>query len=86
MQSRWQTRAACSTITDNNGRQLTPSERADIFFLDENMGRKDHRQTDIAKAICSVCPVRVPCLEFAINGDERGIWGGTTEFERRNMT
>jgi len=39
-----------------------------------------------AKAICDVCPVRGPCLEFAISAREReGIWGGLTARERRRL-
>jgi WhiB family redox-sensing transcriptional regulator len=41
---------------------------------------------DIAKAICDQCPVREACLEFAITEREReGVWGGTTERERRRI-
>ena len=37
-----------------------------------------------AKSICAVCPVRVQCLQHAIDTDERhGIWGGMTPDERR---
>ena len=39
-----------------------------------------------AKAICHTCPVREPCLEYALANRERdGVWGGTTERERRRM-
>ena len=39
-----------------------------------------------AKAICSMCPVRVRCLEFAIVAGERfGIWGGLTTQERKDL-
>ena len=39
-----------------------------------------------AKAICGTCPVRQPCLEYALSRRERdGIWGGATERERRRM-
>lgn len=37
-----------------------------------------------AKAVCAHCPVRVPCLEFALgSGQAFGVWGGTTGEERR---
>jgi len=36
-----------------------------------------------AKAICAVCPVALQCLEHALLRGESGIWGGTTERERR---
>ena len=39
-----------------------------------------------ARAICTVCPVREPCLEYAITAREKqGVWGGLTERERRRM-
>lgn len=40
-----------------------------------------------ALAICSICPVRDECLDHALATNERfGIWGGTTEKERRKLT
>ncbi len=39
-----------------------------------------------AKSICSECPVRLACLEYALAVRERdGIWGGATEKERRRI-
>jgi excisionase family DNA binding protein len=36
-----------------------------------------------AKTICARCPVRKPCLAYAVSIDERhGVWGGTSEGER----
>ena len=38
------------------------------------------------KIICSVCPVAKPCLEYAMkSGEKFGVWGGTSERERRRM-
>ena len=43
-------------------------------------------QTEEAKAICRACPVREPCLDYALSNRERdGVWGGATERERRRM-
>jgi WhiB family redox-sensing transcriptional regulator len=37
-----------------------------------------------AKAICDRCPVKAECLEYALDAREAyGVWGGTTEDERR---
>ncbi len=37
-----------------------------------------------AKAVCAACPVREPCLEFALATRMRfGVWGGLSERERR---
>lgn len=40
-----------------------------------------------AKRICKRCLVSEVCLDWALhNGEVTGIWGGTTEVERRVMT
>ena len=38
-----------------------------------------------AKRICKSCPYVTSCLEWAITNKESGIWGGTTESERKRM-
>ena len=39
-----------------------------------------------AKRVCVGCPVRMQCLEYALDNDERfGIWGGLSERERRRV-
>jgi WhiB family transcriptional regulator, redox-sensing transcriptional regulator len=39
-----------------------------------------------AKAVCAGCPVKAECLEFAVvNGEAWGVWGGTSERERRRI-
>lgn len=39
-----------------------------------------------AKALCAQCPVQQPCLEAALErGEQYGIWGGTSEKDRRAM-
>lgn len=44
------------------------------------------QQIDQAKQVCHACPVRAPCLGWALAHDPAlGIWGGTTEDERRAL-
>jgi WhiB family redox-sensing transcriptional regulator len=39
-----------------------------------------------AKAICEDCAAQAECLEFAVStNQEYGIWGGTSEEERRGI-
>jgi len=39
-----------------------------------------------AKRVCAGCEVRVECLAYALAHRERfGVWGGTTERERRRL-
>jgi WhiB family redox-sensing transcriptional regulator len=36
-----------------------------------------------ARAWCNVCPVTAACLAYAVEHGRYGVWGGTTEQERR---
>jgi WhiB family redox-sensing transcriptional regulator len=39
-----------------------------------------------AKRICTGCPVRAECLDFALRNNERfGVWGGLSERERLRL-
>ena len=39
-----------------------------------------------ARRVCAKCPVRQPCLEYALsNRITHGIWGGLTDRERRPL-
>jgi WhiB family redox-sensing transcriptional regulator len=50
------------------------------FFPSDGVG------VDVARRICSDCPVKTPCLEYALrNGVDHGVWGGTSERERRRI-
>jgi WhiB family transcriptional regulator, redox-sensing transcriptional regulator len=41
-------------------------------------------QIDHARAVCRQCPVQADCLDFALStNQDSGIWGGTSEEERR---
>jgi WhiB family transcriptional regulator, redox-sensing transcriptional regulator len=58
-------------------------EDADLFFP---LGISDaaYHQMEDARQVCLRCPVREQCLDWALeNGQEHGVWGGTTENERR---
>ncbi len=43
-------------------------------------------EAEEAKAICATCPVREPCLEYALEQRiDHGVWGGASERERRRI-
>ncbi len=49
-------------------------------------GRKEPAGTTAkARRICAACPVKAECLEYAIEYDMPGIWGGTTRKQRLSM-
>lgn len=72
----WQDLAACAGMD------------TDMFFPRENAGgsRKgitgEKDRVSVAKQVCAGCPVRLECLEFAIDHDCYGIWGGMDARER----
>lgn len=71
---RWSEQAAC--------RGLDPKLADRLFFP----GHANFTEMRRAKAICADCPVRSDCLEFAVvTNQEHGIWGGTSERERRSI-
>ncbi len=44
------------------------------------------RETAAAKKICADCPIRFPCLEYALERPSMwGIWGATTAGERKEL-
>ena len=68
-------------VTDNTPDCATVDPEA--FFPEKGVG--GHRAVKIAKNICKKCPYVERCLQWAIDNSESGIWGGTTERERRAM-
>lgn len=67
----WRKRAAC--------REMEP----DLFFPVGTTGPA-LVQIEESKRICSICEVRRECLEFALTtNQESGVWGGTSEEERK---
>ena len=72
----WQQLAACRTLD------------TELFFppvQPEPRAQREERESQ-AKAICAACPVREPCLDWALRTEEpHGVWGGRTEHERRQL-
>jgi WhiB family redox-sensing transcriptional regulator len=57
----------------------------EMFFPTGSTGHA-LEQAEQAKAVCASCPVRVQCLDWALaTGQDAGIWGGTTEDDRRTL-
>ena len=71
--SAWRDRAGC--------RDSDP----DLFFPVGSTGAAVE-EIRAAKAVCGKCAVREQCLAFALEtNQEAGIWGGTSEEERRTL-
>ena len=60
-------------------------EDPEVFFPVGNTGPA-LAQIEEAKKICQRCPVKEPCLAWALeSGQDAGVWGGLSEDERRAM-
>ena len=65
---------------------LCKDEDPELFFPTGNAGPAAS-QIEAAKAICSRCPVRLECLEWAMcTAQDSGVWGGLSEEERRALS
>ena len=57
----------------------------DLFFPLGSTG-KPLAQAEMAKGLCVGCTVRELCLLYALQTNQvTGVWGGTTEEERRSI-
>ncbi len=69
-----------------HGKAACRGPQAVVFYppdMGEQSDERQWRETQ-AKAICNQCTVVVRCLDSAVTRREtHGIWGGTSEAERR---
>ncbi len=63
-------------MAEGKCREVEPS----AFFPSDGVG------VDAARRICADCPVKGPCLEYALQHRiDHGVWGGASERERRRI-
>ena len=73
------------TRMDWRHRALCRDEDPELFFPIGNTGPA-LLQIEEAKAVCRRCPVVTECLQWALEtGQDAGVWGGTSEDERRAL-
>lgn len=68
----WRQRAAC---------RLLPDDQTFIFWP----GRGDSVTLGAARTVCLSCPVAQDCLDWALTNGEHGVWGGTSDKQRKEM-
>lgn len=74
--------AAVSVAPTEGWRDGAVCRKADVneFYVDVR------QQDSTVELFCDVCPVVRDCLAWALLKNERlGVWGGTTEVERKPM-
>ena len=66
--------------TEWMGRGNCRDEPPARFFPSDGVG------VDAARKLCQTCAVKEACLEYALrNRIDHGVWGGTSERERRRI-
>lgn len=69
----WRSEAACRGLDTNT------------FFPERGKGSTAEKVAE-SKIICMRCPVRIPCLQFALDNNlEHGTYGGVPPHDRRGM-
>lgn len=68
----WRERAACAR-TEVDSELFFPGKSAPQSRIDQ------------ARLVCLSCPVRYECLQSALDHNEVGIWGGTTDAQRSEL-
>lgn len=52
----------------------------ELFFPEQG----DNRNVNRARKVCATCPVQQECKTYALLcGEKHGVWGGTTNVDRR---
>lgn len=71
--------------TDWRSRGACLSADPELFFPLSSRG-PSVEQLNQAKMVCTRCPVRPECLDFALATRQvHGVWGGTSEDERHRL-
>jgi WhiB family redox-sensing transcriptional regulator len=72
------------TLDDDWAREAACTSHDPELFFPIGGSRPALLQIEQAQRICSTCPVRTSCLEWALGiGVEFGVWGGMSEEDRR---
>lgn len=57
-----------------------------FHFPEQKESREQQKIREaIATTVCEFCVVKEPCLDYALQNREDGIWGGMTESERNEI-
>lgn len=77
------TQAATTPRDPRWSQQAKCGQRDPELFFPVGQSKQAQKQADSAKAVCTTCPVRAACLEWAVEtGQQFGVLGGLTQEER----
>jgi WhiB family redox-sensing transcriptional regulator len=75
------------TVNQDNWLEFAACRNMDPdYFFPVGVTGPALEQIEKAKAVCRTCLAQTVCLEYALKtNQDHGIWGGTTEEERRQI-
>jgi WhiB family redox-sensing transcriptional regulator len=79
-------RAELDRLVTEHNPNLMCQQAPDLYFPDDNDSKVSaySKQLQSVKKGCERCPIQQQCAAYGIAaGEEWGIWGGTTPYERR---
>jgi WhiB family redox-sensing transcriptional regulator len=76
LETRWPTDHNPTWKQDAACRNINP----ETFFPE-----KENKNINIIGEYCNNCLVKKPCLNYALQHHEKGIWGGTTTKQRQRI-
>jgi hypothetical protein len=74
-------------LSEEKGMPVCSEIDPELFFpqdVEGNINASYYNERG-AKEVCSSCVYKVDCLIFAFKNNEQGIWGGTTDGQRKQI-
>jgi predicted RecB family nuclease len=74
-------------LSEEKGMPICSEIDPELFFPQEVEGNinASYYNERGAKQVCSTCVYKVECLIYAFKNNEIGIWGGTTDGQRKQF-
>lgn len=60
-------------------------ETETFYWVEESRNKEAYEYIDAVRSICSRCPIWSTCLEYALQHEQYGVWGGMTSLERKSF-
>lgn len=57
----------------------------EIFYPEIKNQIDSQEAAYVARVVCKDCPLKMECLEWALHHEKYGIWGGTTDTQRKEL-
>jgi WhiB family redox-sensing transcriptional regulator len=56
-----------------------------FYWVEESRNKSAYAYIDAVRSVCARCPIWSQCLEYALENEQYGVWGGMTSLERKSF-